>query len=184
MSTMIDGVEYGPLAQLVGNWEGDKGMDVSPEPDGVEHSPYYETIRIEAAGTVDNAEKQALAILRYHQNVKRKSNDEVFHDEVGYWMWDASDNTIMHSLAIPRGVVVLAGGKAVIGDKKIIVSTEGDARWGVTQSPFMDENAKTESYTQTVVIDGNQLSYQQTMVLSIYGSSFDHTDESVLVRVD
>ena len=90
----------------------------------------------------------------------------------------------MHSLAIPRGVVVLAGGKAVIGDKKIIVSTEGDARWGVTQSPFMDENAKTESYTQTVVIDGNQLSYQQTMVLSIYGSSFDHTDESVLVRVD
>ena len=182
MSTVIEGVEYGPLAQLVGEWSGDKGMDVSPDPDGEERSPYYETLNIEAAGTVDNAETQTLAVLRYHQVVRRKSNDEVFHDEVGYWMWDASDNTVMHSLAIPRGVVVLAGGKATKGDTTLNVDTTSDERWGVTQSPFMTDNAKTESYSQKVTVDGDTLRYMQTMVLSIYGKTFDHTDASTLKK--
>ena len=71
-----DGVDYGPLAGLVGTWKGDKGMDISPEPDGTEENPYYETIEFDAAGDVTNAESQTLAIVRYHQVVKRKSNDE------------------------------------------------------------------------------------------------------------
>ena len=50
----------------------------------------YETITFEAAGDVTNAERQTLAVVRYHQVVRRKSNDEVFHDQVGYWTWDAS----------------------------------------------------------------------------------------------
>ena len=50
--TTIDGIDYGPLACLVGTWKGDKGMDVSPEPDGsTEESPYFETILFEAIGT-------------------------------------------------------------------------------------------------------------------------------------
>ena len=36
--------DYGPLTNLIGTWNGDKGMDIAPEPDGTEHNPYYETI--------------------------------------------------------------------------------------------------------------------------------------------
>ena len=54
-------IDYGPLAALIGTWQGDKGMDVSPEPDGIEENPYYETIVFEAAGDVTNAEAQTLA---------------------------------------------------------------------------------------------------------------------------
>jgi hypothetical protein len=54
----VDDIDYGPLAALVGTWQGDKGMDVAPEPDGTEENPYYETIVFEAAGDVSNAETQ------------------------------------------------------------------------------------------------------------------------------
>ena len=30
---MPEEVDYGPLALLLGTWEGDKGLDISPEPD-------------------------------------------------------------------------------------------------------------------------------------------------------
>ncbi|MDP3920980.1 MAG: heme-binding beta-barrel domain-containing protein [Candidatus Omnitrophota bacterium] len=89
-TTVINGIAYGPLACLVGTWKGDKGMDVAPEPEGKEENPYYETILFEAIGDVKNAEEQALSVLRYHQVVSKKSNQKVFHNETGYWMWDAS----------------------------------------------------------------------------------------------
>ena len=56
-------VDYGPLAGLIGNWRGDKGMDISPEPDGTEENPYYETLVFEAAGDVGNAGEQTLAVV-------------------------------------------------------------------------------------------------------------------------
>jgi hypothetical protein len=105
-----DDVDYGPLNQLIGVWRGDKGVDIAPEPDGAENNPYYETIAFTAASDVTNAESQTLAAIHYRQIVQRKSNDKVFHDETGYWMWDAQAGIIMHSLTIPRAVSVLAGG--------------------------------------------------------------------------
>ena len=75
-SDIIAGISYGPLAALAGVWTGDKGIDISPEPDGQEDNPYYETISFEPIGTFNNAERQELAALRYHQLVSRKSNDD------------------------------------------------------------------------------------------------------------
>lgn len=103
--------DYGPLKHLIGTWKGNKGIDVSPEPDGDEINPYYETMVFEKVSDVENAEIQTLAIARYHSTVKRKSNDEIFHDQVGYWLWDKANETIIHSLTIPRAVSLLAGGK-------------------------------------------------------------------------
>ena len=60
--TNIDGIDFGPIACLVGRWEGEKGMDVSPESDGSsEESPFHETIDISVVGDVTNADKQTLA---------------------------------------------------------------------------------------------------------------------------
>ncbi|MDA0305228.1 MAG: heme-binding beta-barrel domain-containing protein [Proteobacteria bacterium] len=82
-------VDYGPLKHLVGSWEGDKGVDIAPEPDGEENNPYFETITFSEIGDLTNAESQILSALFYRQIVKRKSNDEVFHDQTGYWMMAA-----------------------------------------------------------------------------------------------
>lgn len=181
--SIIDGIDYGPLAKMVGVWQGDKGMDVAPEPDGTEQSPYYESLTLTAAGSVTNAEQQTLAVVRYHQVVKRKSNGEVFHDEVGYWMWDANAQLVMHSLAIPRAVTLLAGGSATADAVEFTVKAKQGSEWGIAQSPFMAANATTTAFEQTIKLTDTSLEYHESTMLDIYGKSFDHTDANVLQRV-
>lgn len=180
-------VEYGPLAALIGNWKGDKGSDIAPESDGVEKNAYYESITFSAIGDVKNAESQLLAVLHYRQVVQRISSDKVIHDETGYWMWEASTGTIMHSLTIPRGVSVLAGGQYHASDNGVISlnvsAKENDDDWQIIQSPFMRDNARTTAFEHTIEIQGNRLSYSETTMVDIYGKMFEHTDKNELTKV-
>ncbi len=173
-------VDYGPLAQLIGSWKGDKGIDIAPEPDGEENNPYYETITFTESGTVTNAEKQTLSVLHYHQLVRRKSNDEVFHNQTGYWTWDASTNGITHSFTIPRGVCVLAEGK--LSDNTIEVSASiNDGNNSIAQSSFMANNAQTTEFKLSISIENGSMKYSQITILEIYGRSFEHTDDNELI---
>lgn len=179
-------VDYGPLAGMIGVWEGDKGIDIAPEPNGTEKNEYYETITYTAIGTATNAESQVLSVLHYTQVVTNKATEEVFHHESGYWMWDPRENVVMHSLVIPRGVAVLAGGTyvapACATDTVTIEvkAIEGDKDWNIAQSPFMQNNAKTTSFQHTVTVGNGKLSYSETTILEIYGRVFEHTDENEL----
>lgn len=189
MKTIIDGINYGPLALLVGKWAGDKGMDVAPESDGtVEENPFYEELVFDAAGNVTNADRQELAIIRYYQKVFRKSNQEQFHDQLGYWLWDAKAQTVMHTISIPRGVTLIAGGEFAFDSDELDsallnVASEDGGDWGVAQSPFMRDNARTTAFSMKLKVDAGKISYSQTTMLDIYGREFDHTDKSQLVRV-
>ena len=69
-------INYGPLTGLIGTWQGDKGLDVAPEPDGTEENPYYETITYQGIGDVCNAEEQRLVVIHYRQIVRRKRSEE------------------------------------------------------------------------------------------------------------
>lgn len=181
---------YGPLASLLGTWTGARGMDVAPEPEGDSQSPYHETLVFEGVGTAENAETQVLGVVRYLQIVRRSSNDEVFHDQTGYWMWDATSGVVMQSLTIPRAVCVLAGG-AFEGDvdpaseQRLLVRAEaGSPTFGIVQSPFMQERARTVAFEHELVVGPDTLRYRETTSLEIYGRSFAHTDENELRRAD
>jgi len=182
-------VDYGPLTGLIGTWQGDKGVDIAPEPDGIENNPYYETLTFEAIGDVTNAEQQTLAVLQYRQRVTRKSNDQIFHDECGYWMWDATKGVLMHSFSIPRGVTVLAGGSYTgpDNDDNLILSVSAkrdDPDWQISQSPFMRDNARTDEFHRQITLSGGNLAYTQTTMLMIYDKRFEHTDDNELSRID
>ncbi len=187
MSEITD-IDYGPLTELIGDWKGGKGMDIAPESDGTEENPYYETITYTAGGDLTNAESQVLSVVHYRQIVKRKSNDEVFHDETGYWLWDAREQVIMHSLVIPRAVCLLAGAnykelRDEDGDLIIEVSAGIDDKdWGIIQSPFMKKNARTTGFTQKIKVGKGKMSYSETTMLDIYGRVFEHTDQNELIR--
>ena len=181
--------DYGPLRLLFGTWKGDKGLDLAPEPEENELNPYYETIIFERSGDIDNANEQVLAIARYHLSVRRKSNDETFHDQVGYWLWDKENQLIMHSFTIPRGMAVLAGGmfnsnNAEDDEVTFNVATKLGEDQGIAQSPFMLDNAKTLAFSQKLTVGKSQMSYSQTTVLDIYGRKMDHTDSNTLQRVE
>lgn len=180
---MSDEIDYGPLDALAGTWAGDKGKDVAPEPDGKEENPYFETILFEKIGDVKNAEKQTLAVLRYHQVVSRKSDQKVFHNETGYLSWDAEQKIVTQNLTIPRGVALVAGGRYDASGAGRIEVKAGDADWPIAQSPFMRDNAKTLEFSHWIAVNGDSMEYSETTVLDIYGKRFEHTDENILTRV-
>jgi hypothetical protein len=177
---------YGPLACLLGVWTGDSGDDVAPEPDGDEINPYYETLTFEAAGDVTNAEEQTLSVVHYRQVVSRIATGKVFHDQVGYWLWDSASGIIVQTLTIPRAVTLLAGGRAIIQNDSTILrvrAKEGSADWGIIQSPFMQGKARTLEFRHDLTVRGDELTYDETTVLEIYGKPrYLHTDQNTLKR--
>lgn len=178
--------DYGPLAGLLGTWSGNKGVDLAPEPDGTEHNEYYETIIFTEADDLANAEEENLSAVHYVQKVKRITNDKVIHQETGYWIWEQGTDNVIHSLTIPRGICVLAGGKVIekSGETTFNVEAEvGNEKWPISQTTFLQQKAKVKTYNQQVTLSGNTLHYKQNMMLDIYGRSFDHIDENTLTKV-
>jgi methylamine---glutamate N-methyltransferase subunit C len=117
--------------------------------------------------------------------VSRKSNDQVFHDQTGYFMWDAATGTVMQSLLIPRAVGVVAGGKYATRPGPVVLQVEAaidNPDWGIVQAPFMRDNARTVAFRHRITVDGDSLAYDETTVLDIYGKRFDHTDTNRLTR--
>jgi hypothetical protein len=179
-------IDYGPLKGLIGTWRGDDGMDVSPEPDGKEVNPYYEVITFYEAGDVSNAEKQNLVAVRYHEEVKRKSNDKTFHDQVGYWIYDNQTGQVMQTLTIPRGLSLVAGGTFREEDGAITFEVTSDSEtpdWPIAESPFLAHNASTKKYTHIMKLTKDSLEYSETTLVDIYSKKlFKHTDRNKLKR--
>ncbi|HTE79214.1 MAG TPA: heme-binding beta-barrel domain-containing protein, partial [Reyranella sp.] len=106
----------GPLRRLAGVWQSDhEGVDVSPKAAGPERRVYREHIRMEPIDPQANG-PQLLYGLRYHIHIDTAEELITFHDQVGYWLWEPATGMIMQTIAIPRGQVVLAGGKAGVDD--------------------------------------------------------------------
>ncbi len=187
MNSIIDGVDYGPLAPLIGKWSGNKGIDKAPDNQAnLDESKFTDELTFTLAGSAENAEEQELVSVKYHHVVKRAENGLIFHDQIGHWIYEPSTETIMHSLTIPRGVCVLAGGKYQNLDGESIFEVEaqaGSETYGILQSPFMMEKAKTKAFKMKLCVKGNELSYREVMSLHIYGKDFEHIDESTLQRV-
>ena len=186
MSTTINGVDYGPLFQLIGSWRGEKGLDVAPEPDGEDKHAYYDEFEITPAGAAENAEEQNLVCVKYHQVVRKRNNGKIFHDQIGHWIYEPTTGMIVHTLSIPRAVAVMAGGTLQQNGEETIFEVEataGSDSFGIVQSPFMLEKAKTTAFKMRLSISGDEMSYEETTSLDIYGRQFEHTDGNTLQRV-
>lgn len=178
-------VDYGPLTCLIGNWQGENGLDVSPEPTEEAHNPYFETLVFEPAGDVDNADSQELVSLRYIQVVTRKRDNKIFHNETGFMIWDAESRQLMQTLSIPRGLALVAGGSVEQQGASTIFQVNaslGDQQWPISQSPFLTTQARTRSFSHRLEVAGSTLKYEETMIIDIYGKQFTHTDTNELKR--
>jgi hypothetical protein len=177
----------GPLAALVGIWEGDKGDDIAPSDDrGVENNKYRERLTLEHISPVQNHE-QNLHVLRYSTRATRLGEENPFHEELGYWSWEPAQNEIMRCFLIPRGISVIAGGKSREDAREFTLkSTAGCGTFGICTNPFLDREFKIESYEVTIqVIDDNTFSYDQDTVIRMPGKKelFHHRDRNTLRKV-
>lgn len=183
MSNVVS--EYGPLQGLIGRWSGNHGVDLAPEEDGPERNVYHETIEFNPVKPLDNVGEQFLATLQYRQLVIRTRDNKPIHDQSGYWIWEKDTNTIMHSFCIPRGLALVAGGTCNNMDGRILINVKAEkdsSRWGIVQSPFLQEKAVTRAFEQQMILQGDKLIYRQTTDLFISDKKFEHTDDSVLYR--
>lgn len=185
MSEDIDNL--GPLAPLAGVWEADKGSDTAPSDDrGTEHNAYREHLVLEPIGQVDNHE-QTLYGLRYSTMAWRIGADDPFHEEVGYWLWDAKAKQALRCFIVPRGISVIAGGTVQPDDKEFELSAElGSETYGICSNRFLDDEFKTVRYDLRVTIhDQNNWTYWEDTQLRIKGQKdiFHHIDEHSLRRV-
>jgi hypothetical protein len=183
---MAAGNEWGPLAALAGEWEGDQGLDVSfHNLDGdVGDTKYREKVTLKPFGPVDNG-NQHLYGLDYRMAAWREGEENPFHTEVGYWLWDAATKQVMRCFMVPRGSTVLAGGTAEPHATTFIMNaTLGDNTYGILSNKYLDENARSTEYTCTITVNGDTFSYDETTTYThAKGGVIAHTDRNTLRRV-
>ena len=186
---MVDVKKLGPLEALVGTWEGADGLDVSfshsPRGGAIHETPFRERATFAPLGPVDNG-TQVLYGLDYGTAAWRVGEDDPFHTEVGYWLWDADAGQVMRCFMVPRGSTILAGGAAKADSKRLELTAEcGSNTYGVLSNPYLDANAKCVRYELTVTIGDDTWSYEEDTVLEMKGQSepLHHTDRNTLRRV-
>ena len=186
----------GPLQALAGVWTSADGADVHPVGpgsdvsgpviDGDEHNQYVEHYELHAIDPQTNG-PQLLYGLRYHTHIVKPGEVETFHDQVGYWLWEPAARRVLHTIAIPRGQVVLAAGSAEPDATEFEVSaTLGSETFGILSNPFLARAFTTESFRMRVTAHNDHTwSYEQHTMMRVAGRNdlVDHVDRNTLRRV-
>jgi hypothetical protein len=178
---------WGPLGPLVGDWEAAGGLDTafSHSRNEVLGTPYLERVTFKPFGPVENG-SQSLHGLDYRTAMWRDDEDNPFHTEVGYWLWDGATGEVLRGFVVPRGITVLAGGTAAADAKQFsLAARPGDPHYSIGENTYLAQNASTLSYEVTVTInDDDTWSYDETTMLQMkeLPEPFAHTDHNTLRR--
>ena len=172
----------GPLRPMAGIWEGRGGKDEHPAAEGGEDDAYVERVELQPIDPQLNG-PQLFYGLRYHVHIVKPGEIEMFHDQVGYWLWEPATKTVIQMLAIPRAQVALAIGFAE-PDAREFELVAGER--GIASGPFLEQAFRTVEFRIRVTIGpGDTWSYDQDTVLQVRGRAdlFHHRDRNTLIRV-
>lgn len=189
----------GPLRPMAGVWKSVQGSDdhpVGPGSDadeaevvaGTKNDVFVEQYELQPIDPQTNG-PQVLYGLRYHVHIVKPGEVETFHDQVGYWLWEAATHTVTHSLAIPRAQVALASGQAAPDATEFELTAaagSGSANYGILSSPFIDAAFRTLSFRIRVTVNADGTwSYEEDTVMEIPGRDqpFHHIDRNTLTRI-
>lgn len=180
--------EWGPLAGLIGDWEGTAGIDVafSHEREKVWETPFSEKVTMKPFGPVQNG-RQTLYGLDYKTAMWRGDEENPFHTELGYWLWDAATGEVLRCFVVPRGIALVAGGTTT-ADASSFTMEAGDsvAPYRIAENTYLAANASTVRYRSTITLNGpDSWSYDEVTTLRMkeIDGEFAHTDRNTLVRV-
>lgn len=182
--------DYGPLEFFIGKWKSESwtGENRAPDPDRKEeNTKFRQEMTFTPIGEVENHE-QKLFVLEYKTLAWEEGDDEdPFHQEVGYWIWDSENKQVMKSFIVPRGISVIAGGTAEIDARSFQMTAKvGSETYGICSNKFLDDEFKSVQYDVTLQkVDENTFSYDEDTQIIIKGQKdiFHHTEKNVLKRV-
>ncbi len=181
------GNEWGPLGALIGEWEAEGGLDTaySHGEGKVLGTPYREKVSMKPFGPVDNG-SQHLYGLDYKTAMWRGSEENPFHTEVGYWLWDAATGEVLRGFVVPRGITVLAGGTATADAVEFTLKASlGDDQYPIGEGRYLTTHASSLRYEVTITVAEDTWSYRETTMLKMkeFDDLFPHTDHNTLHKV-
>ena len=180
--------EWGPLQALIGEWQGEGGLDssYSHSKGEVLATPYREKVEMKPFGPVENG-SQSLYGLDYHTAMWRDDEAAPFHTEVGYWLWDAAAGEILRGFVVPRGITVLAGGTTTADARSFSMSAAvGNMTYAIGENRYLAANASSVSYEVTITLnDDDTWSYDEltTLIMKEFPDPFPHGDRNTLHRI-
>jgi hypothetical protein len=176
----------GPLTPMAGLWIGDQGLDVHPNADGTREQAYIERYELQPIDFQTNG-PQLFYGLRYHTRIVKPGEVEMFHEQVGFWLWEPATATVLFTIAIPRGQVAMASGQASADARHFNLRAErGSETTGILSNPFLEFAFQTTHFEIAVTINADGTwSYQQTTTLVVRGRAepFLHTDRNTLRKL-
>jgi hypothetical protein len=176
----------GPLTALAGIWQGARGLDVNPKPEGPRKQAYIERFELQPIDPQANG-PQLYYGLRYHTHIKKPNEVETYHDQVGYFLWEPATGTVLQTLAIPRGQIALAFGRADKDAKSFeLYAKRGEVTNGICSQPFLEHAFQTLEYRIRVTVNADGTwSYDEDTVLQVRGQAepFHHTDRNTLKKI-
>jgi hypothetical protein len=190
MATIAGPQRLGPLTPLVGEWEGDVGVDLSyhNDDDVTGETGYFEQAWFKPIPKQENGQ-QKLEGLNYGMTAWRHGEEAMipFHDEVGFLLWDKANGQVMRNVVFGRGIAILAGSDAQVGDTVLhFDASPGEPCYGILQNKYLLSRAELKDFTSTFTLnDDGTLTYTSDLVLKLAatGGEMHHTDTNTLRRV-
>jgi hypothetical protein len=182
--------KLGPLTPLVGDWEGDVGLDLSyhNQDDETSHTSYFEKASFRPIPIQENGQ-QVLWGLSYSMTAWRHGEEAMdpFHDEIGFLLWDKAHGQVIRNVVFGRGIAILAGSDARPDDRVLHFDAKpGDPSYGILQNRYLMERAEIRDFTSSFTFnDDDTFSYTSDLLLRLAatGAEMHHTDENTLHRV-
>ena len=176
---------WGPLAGLIGTWEsGLDGLDVSFHSDKgkLGETKFRERTTFAPFGPVIVG-PHPLYGLDYRAATWRDGDDQPFHTEVGYWMWDAKNKQVTRCFVIPRAQALIAGATVEPDATSFRLEARiGSNTYGILSNQHIDEVAHSTRYDVTVSYTDDTFTYDETTEIEHkkYPSIVMHTDRNTL----
>jgi hypothetical protein len=182
--------KLGPLTWLVGEWEGDVGVDLSYHntDDETSHTSYFERATFKPIPIQENGQ-QTLWGLNYKMVAWRHGEEAMdpFHDEIGFLLWDKDNKQIMRNVVFGRGIAILAGSDAEPNDRTLHFNAKpGDPSYGILQNRYLMQRAEIKDFTSTFTLnDDETFTYTSDLLmrLTAAGTEMHHTDTNTLHKV-
>lgn len=112
--------KLGPLTPLVGEWEGNVGIDLSyhNKDDVTRKTRYFEKAIFKPIPIQENGQQQIEGLF-YKDTAWRHGEEAMdpFHDEVGFLLWDKKNEQVLRTVVFGRGIAIQAGASAKARDK-------------------------------------------------------------------
>ncbi len=190
MTTILGPQKLGPLTPLVGEWEGDVGVDLSyhNKDDETSETSYFEKAQFSPIPIQENGQ-QSMEGLNYKMTAWRHGEEAMdpFHDEIGFLLWDKANGQVMRVVVFGRGIAIIGGSDAGPRDTELRFDAKpGDPSYGILQNKYLMQRAEIKNFESVFAInDDGTFSYTSDLLLKLAatGEEMHHTDRNTLHKV-